>query len=433
MNFNVLSRYRTWKHARQQRAAFRSLTAAGRIAGGGWVPAAPVLSGTYVTPETALSLAAVYAAVNVISRDLASLPCNVYRRLPGGGREIAPEMPQHELVHTSPDGVRDACRFFQAIMGHVLTRGNGYAEIVRDKFDGRPVALHLLHPSKTKAKYTESADGEDRHLYYEVNGDADNRALPENVLHFAGMGFDGLTGFAPVTVCRQTIGLGIAVEQFGASFFGNGAILRGILKTAKKLSAIAADNLRRTFNSIHQGSQAAHQVAVLEEGLEWQNAGGVSPEDAQFLETRKFQVVDIARIFSVPPHKIGDYSQAHLANVEEANLDYIATTLCGWVVMIEAQLNSKLLTAADRQTYEIGLDMSALMRGNTAARTAYYQAMRNMGCLSADRILAMEGLNPIGAEKGGDKYIVQSQYIPLDQVGKQPVSKPAAQPAEKAA
>src|SRR5487761_1125128 len=209
---NPFATIRRWTEARRQSAVMRSLAM-----GGGWVPASPILSGTYVTPETALSLAAVYAAINVISRDLATLPRKVYRKLSDGGREVAEDMPQQELIGISPDGELDACRFFQAIMGHVLGQGNGYAEIRRDKRDGTPTGLYLLHPRKTLPKRTPAGA-----LYYELDGDPDKRLAPENVLHFAGLGFNGLSGFSPVTVCRQTIGLGLAVEQFGASFFGNG-------------------------------------------------------------------------------------------------------------------------------------------------------------------------------------------------------------------
>lgn len=401
------------------------------MASGGAVPAAPVLSGTYVTPETALSLASVYAAVNVISRDMASMPRNVYRKLPGGGRVIDESHPVNALLRVSPNGEIGAYRWMQTSMSHVLTRGNGYSEIVRDKRTGEPRELHILHPSKTVPKRTEGG-----RLYYELNDGITGQSGVskkidfENVLHLAGMGFNGIQGFSPITVARQTIGLGIAAEQFGASFFGNSAIASGFLKHPGKLSELALNNLRRTFNQIHQGSQSAHQFGILEQGMDWVS-NQISPEDGQFIETRTFQVKDIARLYGLPPHKIGDYSESHLANVEEANLDYITMTLFGWVCMVEDESNLKLLTAEDRQTHEIGVDMSALTRGNLKARSEYNNIMRNMGCYSADDILLREGQNPIGPAKGGDKYIVQSQYMPLDQVGRQPVAPPSKPVPEK--
>lgn len=388
------------------------------IIGGGYVPAAPVLSGTYITPETGLTVAPVYAAVNVISTDLATLPRHVYRKLPGGGREIEREMELgviNDIVGAEPNDEMDGFRWLQTLMGHVLTRGNAYCEIVRK--DGWPVSLELLHPGRTVPRRVDDVGA----LYYLL--DNERKLSPENVLHFAGMGFDGIVGYSPITICRQTVGLTIAAEQYGAAYFGNGARMNGFLKTAKALKAGAISNLRNTFNQIHQGTQNAHQIGILEEGMDWvQNS--FSPDDGQFLQTRQFQVIDIARIFRIPPHKIGDYSQSHLANVEEANLDYQAMTLMGWVTMLERQLTIKLLTREQRRTHEIGFDMTALMRGNSAARMARAQTLRNTGAWSANEIRLAEGFNPLPDGSGGDLHLVQGQYVPLDQVGKLPPTPP---------
>jgi HK97 family phage portal protein len=251
------------------------------------------------------------------------------------------------------------------------------------------------------------------------------------MLHFAGLGFNGLTGYSPVTVARQSIGLTIGAEQFGASFYGNGAKPGGTLKIPEKLTPQAKSNIRNSINQVHQGSQAAHQLMILEEGVEF-TATQIPQDDAQFIATRQFQIIEIARLFSIPPHKIGDYSESHLANVEEANLDYLTTTIAGWVRMLEAQYNWKLLSREERKQYVILHDFTALLRGNTAARATYYQTMRNMGCFSADDILRAEGLNPIGPSKGGDKYLVQMQYQPLEKAGEfkpgQVVPEPTPEP-----
>lgn len=420
---NPLGRVRDWLRRRALHRELRTL-----YGSAGAVPAAPVLSGTYITPETAICLAAVFAAVNVISRDVAALPRHVYKRLPRGGRAIDHAHPVERLLNVQPNDEQDAFRFVQSGMGHVLTRGNWYAEIVRDK-DGRPESLHLLHPSKTLIKRTEGS----RRLYYQLNDGAsrdDNKPpptlWPEDVLHFAGLGFDGLIGYSPVTLARQTIGLGMAVEQYGAAFFGNSAIPKGILKLPTKLTEAAVNNLRRSLNQIHQGSQSAHQLMILEQGVDWAQTQ-FSPEDGQFLLTREFQVKEVARLYNLPPHKIGDYSESHLASAEEANLDYLTMTLTGWITMLEAQLNHKLLTAEEQQTHFIGVDMTALLRGNSDARMKGYQLMRNMGAISADEIRTAEGMNPIGPDEGGDLYLVQGQYVPLDKVGEQPAAAPADQ------
>lgn len=409
---NPIRQARDWYARRRLHAELRAL------AGGGYVPSAPVLSGTFVTPETAIGLTAVYCAINVISRDVATLKRNVYKKLPGGGLEIDESHPAQEILRYQPNSEMGRFRFNQAKMGHVLGRGNGYSEIVRK--NGYPVSLELLHPVKTKPKRTPSGT-----LYYELENKRE--LLAEDVLHFAGLGFDGISGYSPITVCRQSMGVGIATEQFGASFFGNSAIPRGLLKYPKRLSEAAISNLRRTWNQVHQGSQSAHQLGILEEGADWVNTQ-ISPEDSQFIESRKMTVLEVGRIFSCPPHKLGDYSQAHLANVEESNLDYIGTTILGWVEMLDDECNCKLLTRAERRTHEIITDLRALLRGNTAARTAYYQVMRNLGAMSGDDIRIAESLNPIGPEKGGDKYLVQSQYTPLDQVGKSPPPPPKTTP-----
>lgn len=379
---------------------------------GGFAQAAPILSGTFVSPETALGLAAVFSAINVISRDIAVLPRNVFKVGPDGGREIAKGGylgDLNDLIAVQPNDDMSAFRWMRDSMGHTLGRGNGFSEIVRKK--GFVQSVEILHPAKTLVKLTDSGK-----LYYELENK--EKLAPEDILHFAGLGFNGVIGFSPITLMRQTIGLSMGVEQFGASFFGNGAFTSGWIKIAKKLTEPALANLRASFNRVHQGSQAAHQIGFLEEGNDWV-PNQISPEDAQMILTREFQVKDIARIFAIPPHKIGDYSESHLANVEEANLDYLSMTLLGWVCMIEAELNLKLLTREQRQGYTISLDMSSLARGNITARMLRYQTMRNVGAMTANDIRIAEGMNPYDPDDGGDIPVIQSQYIPLNQLGKQ--------------
>ena len=413
---NPLAPLQIWNARRKLRAELRDLGSLGS----GYVPAAPVLSGTFITPETALGITAVYAAINVVSRDIAVLPRNVVKMLPNGGTVVDPTVKAHDLISRQPNDDIDSFRWMQTSMSHTLSRGNSFSEIVRDG-DGFPVALELLHPSKTLVKRTDPGEGKRGRLYYEL--DNKRKLAPENVLHFAGMGFNGLIGFSPLTVCRQTIGLAMGAEQWGASYFGNGVRTSGWLKLARKMNEAALNNLRKTFNQIHQGSQSAHQIGILEEGTDFVPAQ-ISAEDSQFLQTRQFQVKDIARIYSVPPNKIGDYSDAHLANVEQANIDYVATTLLGWVVMLEAQMTMKLLTVEQQKTHRVAIDMSMLLRGDIAARMNRIQVMRNTGAWSVNQILISEGQNPISPEEGGDIHLVQGQYIPLDQVGKQPAQPP---------
>ncbi len=391
------------------------------------VPAAPVLSGTFVSPQSALSLAAVFAAINRISTDIASFPVMVERKHPAGGWVEEPDYPLSDVVcSTVDDGETDSFRFLQADMAHVLGYGNGRAEIVRQ--NGYVTGLRLLHPDKTVEKQTKSGK-----LYYELANK--DKLAPEDVLHFAGLGFNGVRGWSPIHVCRQTIGLGIAAEQFGAAFFGNGAVPHGAVKTAKTLSPAALANLRNSINQIHQGSQSAWNFLILEEGLDWVSTQ-LPPEDIQFIATREFQVKDIARIYSLPPHKIGDYSESHLANVEEANQDYIDTTLRGWVRMIESQANLKLLSRDERRVLRIRLQMSDLLRGNVKDRGTYFNVMRNVGAFSTNDILIAEGRNPIPEREGGNLRLVQKQYVSLagiyqNLINPAPAVPPASSPAAK--
>lgn len=413
---NPLRAVRDWLDARRLRAELRSLNG-----GGGAVPAAPVLSGTFVTPESVLGLTAVYAAINAIASDVACLPRHVYRTLDGGGLAVEQDHPAEWLLDHEPNDEMGEYRYLQTTMGHVLGRGNGYAEIVRE--GGRPAELAPLHPVRTVPRRTDKG-----RLYYELENK--RTLLPEDVLHLAGLGFDGIRGYCAVTLCRQSLGVVLATEQFGAAFFGNGAIPAGVLKHPRRLSEAAQANLRKTINQVHQGSQAAHNLLILEEGMDWADRQ-ISPEDSQFIEGRKFGVLEVARLFRIPPHKLGDYSQAHVANVEESNLDYLATTILSWVCMIDDEATRKLLTREERRAGLVVLtDLRALHRGNTAVRTTYYQAMRNLGVMSADDIRKAEGMNPLPPGSGGDLYLVQAQYRPLDRAA-DPMPAPAPKTAAR--
>ena len=198
-------------------------------------------------------------------------------------------------------------------------------------------------------------------------------------------------GYSPVTLSRQAIGLGIAAEEFGASLFGNGSIPKGVIKTAKRLTPEAAANLRRSWEVMHQGTKSANGTAVLEEGMTWESIT-IPPEDAQFLATRQFQVLEIARIYRLPPHKLGDFSRATFSNIEETNLDYLMTSLMPWLIQVEQEWGRKLLTREDRRAgYFLKHDMSALLRGNMQARADYYTKLQATGALSPNQIASMGG------------------------------------------
>jgi HK97 family phage portal protein len=409
-----LRRYGTTLTKRAPRSAGKRSLGKGRaVSNSGFMIGSPVTSGILVTPATALNFVSVFCAVNTIATDLATLPLGPYRREGEGARVPAPEASGARLLANCPDpdsGDANAFRTRQATMGHVLLWGNGYLEIRRNG-RGAPTGLTPLNPATTQPR----RDDRTGKLYYHLI-DVDRKLLPENVVHIAGLGFDGIAGFSVIHFCRGGVGLGIATENFGGSFFGNGATPSGILKTPRRLSPLARQNLRESIYQVHQGSLNANHLMILEEGLDY--APRTMPlEDAQFLATRQFQVLEVARMYRIPPHKLMDYSKGAQASVEEANRNYEETTLLGWATAIEAEVDNKLLfqTERDRGVF-YHHNFGRLNRANTQVRTGYYQVMRNTGAMSADDIRAAEGLNPIGTEKGGDAYVIQGQYVPLDQI-----------------
>jgi HK97 family phage portal protein len=376
---------------------------------GALIPNNAVRSGVQVSPESALALTAVYCAINTIATDVSSLPLKVYRRRKDGGRDEVPDHPVAVLFSGSPDGEAPAMRWRQALLGHVLGWGNGYAEVTFE--GGTPTGLYLLDPSSTQPERRP----QDKRLYYRHSG---GTLPPYRTLHIAGLGYDGITGYSPISQAREAIGLSLAAEGFGAAFFGNGSKPSGALKTPNKLSEAAVKNLRSSWEAIHQGVDNGGRVAILEQGLEFQPIS-IPPEDAQFILTRQFQVIEVARLYRVPPHKLMDTTGSQFAaNIESMNLDYVATTLMPWCESIEGELNWKLFTPEERAAgLYIEHQMQALLRGDMQARGEFYLRMRDLGALSPNEIRQRENLDPI---EHGDIYLVPLNMTSLELAGQPP-------------
>ena len=377
----------------------------------------PSIAGIVVTPQTALSFTAFFAGIHVISEDVASLPLAVFRRKPRGGQRLVKDHPVSRLMARCPDGpsnLMSSMQWREAWIAHALQWGNGFAEI-EFTVGGEAVGLNLLNPANVVLRRDPGADP-----HYQVTREGSvldagrlARVPPSRMLHLGCLGFNGLIGYSPVGLGREAIGLGKAAEQFGAGFFGNGARPGGFLKYPGRLTPEARGNIRDSWNAIHRGSASAGKVGILEEGLDWEETQ-VNPEEAQFLETRRFQVLEVCRILRLPPHKLQDYSQAHLANIEHSNIDYLMTTLRPWCVRIEECMGLKLLTEEEtRAGYYIRHDISAMLRANVQARADYYQKMFQFG-MSPDEIRELEGMNPIGSQGGGDKRYVPANMVELD-------------------
>lgn len=286
----------------------------------------PTSSGNVVTERTAMQTTAVYACVRVLSEAIAGLPLNLYRYTPDGGKEKAINHPLYNLLHDAPNPEMTSFIFRETLMSHLLLWGNAYAQIIRNG-TGQPIALYPLLPSKMDV--SRAANGQLIYTYSKDSDEfgADNRCQQivlsqDEVLHVPGLGFDGLIGYSPIAMAKNAIGMSLAAEQYGALFFANGATPGGILEHP----GIVKDpvKLRESWHAQFSGTNR-HNVAVLEEGMTFQQLS-IPPDQAQFLETRKFQIDEIARIFRVPPHMVGDLEKSTFSNIEQQSLEFVKYT-----------------------------------------------------------------------------------------------------------
>jgi HK97 family phage portal protein len=367
----------------------------------------PVTSGVAVNEQTALNYSAVWAAVQRISGDVGSLPLVLYRRV-GDGKEPLRDHPTYRLLHDQPNPDMTAVVFRETLQAHLLTWGNAYAEI-EWRGDGRPYALWPIEPNRVTPERTKGGG-----LRYKVQGydKADVYFAPEDMLHIPGLGFDGTCGYSVIQKARESIGLGIAMERFGGAFFGNGTTFGGILTHPGRLSELARKNIRDSFNAKHQGVQRAHHFGLLEEGMTYTPLG-VPPDDAQFLETRRFQVAEIARWYQLPPHMLGDLERATFSNIEQQQIDYHTGTLRRWLVRWEQEINRKLVLQQGTQFVEHVID--GLLRGDIESRYAAYAVGRQWGWLSADDVRSKENMNPLPSD-AGKIYLVPINMAPADRI-----------------
>lgn len=295
-------------------------------------------AGKNVTERSAMQMTAVYSCVRVLSEAVAGLPLHVYKYRSDGGKEKAINHSLYRLLHDEPNPEMTSFVFRETLMTHLLLWGNAYAQIIRNG-KGEVVALYPLMPNRMTVdrdsngtlyyKYYRGSDEAIRNKEYEVI------LSPGDVLHIPGLGFDGLVGYSPIAMAKNAIGLAIATEEFGAKFFANGAAPSGVLEHPGTLKN--PDKVRESWNATFGGSHNANKVAVLEEGMKYSPIS-ISPEQAQFLETRKFQINEIARIFRVPPHMMGDLEKSSFSNIEQQSLEFVKYTLEPWLVRWEQSM-----------------------------------------------------------------------------------------------
>ena len=374
-------------------------------------------AGKRVNERSAMQMTAVYSCVRILSEAVASLPIHVYKYNESGGKEKALDHPLYFLLHDEPNPEMTSFAFRETLMTHLLLWGNAYAQIVRNG-KGEVIGLYPLMPDRMRVDRDENG-----HLYYEywlTNEDAPTMKgssvilQPKDVLHIPGLGFDGLVGYSPIAMAKNAIGLAIAAEEYGSKFYANGAAPSGVLEHPGTLKD--PSRVRESWQATFGGSGNSNKVAVLEEGMKYTPIS-ISPNEAQFLETRKFQINEIARIFRVPPHMVGDLEKSSFSNIEQQSLEFVKYTLDPWVSRWEQNMMRSLLTQDEKTTYFIKFNVDGLLRGDYQSRMNGYAIGRQNGWMSANDIRELENLDRIPAELGGDLYLINGNMTKLEDAG----------------
>lgn len=373
-------------------------------------------SGKSVTERSAMQMTAVYACVRILSEAVASLPVHIYKYNENGGKEKAIDHPIYFLLHDEPNPEMSSFLFRETLMTHLLLWGNAYAQIIRNG-KGEIVALYPLMPNKMTVD--RDSNGQLYYQYYRgtdeaIKGPATVRLSPSDVLHIPGLGFDGLVGYSPIAMAKNAIGMALACEEYGAKFFANGAAPGGVLEHPGTIKD--PQRVRDSWNSTFGGSGNSNKIAVLEEGMKYTPIS-ISPNEAQFLETRKFQINEIARIFRVPPHMVGDLEKSSFSNIEQQSLEFVKYTLDPWVIRWEQSIARTLFTPEEKKKYFVKFNVEGLLRGDYQSRMNGYATARQNGWMSANDIRELENLDRIPEEEGGDLYLVNGSLCPLSMAG----------------
>ena len=347
-------------------------------------------TGIAITEESAMRLSAVFGAVRVISETIASLPWMVKQDFEGSTRNAAAH-PINQLIH-SPNGIMTDFNFRETCQAHLCLHGNAFIAIKRNEA-GQPIKLIPVHPDRVQVKVYKDEK------FYTID-DGKETFDDTEMIHIVGLSFDGIVGKSVIEAARESIGLGLAADQFGGSFFGNGANVNTVLTHPGRLSDDAYKRLMASWQRRYAGLDNAHKTAILEEGMNLQKVS-ISPSESQFLETRQFGVVDIARFFRIPLAYLGSLENSSTrANIEEQGIQFQRNTILPWVKRWEAEFNRKLFP--NGEDYYIRFNMDGLLRGDISSRYSSYATARQWGWLSVNDIRKFEGLDNID---NGDTYL----------------------------
>ena len=372
-------------------------------------------SGQAVSKQQAIRIATVWSCVRVLSETVASLPICLYSKDENDRKVKLNNNPLNSLVGEQPSPLYNSFMFFERVLVDLSFDGNFCAYIERNQ-GGLPIALHPIQYNDIEV-YT-SPDG--REVYYEVTQNADTpypivgKVQSVNMIHIKGLSFDGLEGKSPIEAAAETLGISLSLEKHAGSWFKNGSQLGGILKHPGTLKPETAKRLKESWNSNYSGTVNAGKTAILEEGMEWVSRT-VPNNQAQFIESREYQVSDICRIFRVPNFLVNDVAKASYNSIEAQQIHFVSHTITPWLKRIESELNSKLITSKKRGVEYFKFNVTALLRGDTKSRADYYRTLVNIGVMSPDEVRSLEEMNPMGQES--QKVYMQSNMMPLDKLG----------------
>ena len=384
-------------------------------------------SGEKVDEQSAMQISTVYACVRLLAETVAALPLHLYRYTDGGkGKESAFDHPLYRILYRQPNDEMSSFIWRETMMTHLLLWGNAYSQIIRD---GRNNVLGLYPLLPENVEVDRDEQGQLYYIYHaytdEVPGEQNQDIYfrKDEILHIPGLGFNGLVGFSPIAMMKNSLGTTLAVEKYGASFFKNGAQPSGVLEHPGVLKD--PQKIRDNWTAVYGGANNAHRVAVLEEGMAYK-AISLPPEDSQFLSTRQFGVEEICRIFRVPPHMVQSLEHATFSNIEHQSSDFVVHTLTPWLVRFEQAIIKDLLLEEEQDVLFPKFNVDGLLRGDYQSRMNGYATGISNGFLSPNDIHRLENMDLIPAEEGGDDYYLNGGYVKLRDAGKFAQAKQAA-------
>lgn len=367
------------------------------------------LSGEVVTEETALTYSAFWNAVNLISGTTASLPLHLMQRT-GGKTLPASDSPLYTLLHDRVNPFITAMTFREVFMAHVLTWGNGFAEKVLNGY-GEVIELWPIAPDRVgNIRFSP----EEKTILYDIRVDGEIKTLPRaRILHVGGLGYDGFIGYSVVAMARKSLGLAMAMETFGSRYFGNGTHPGVIVSHPNSLNDVSYANLKKSLTETYSGLGNSHRLMLLEDGMKIENVG-VPPEDSQFLESRQFQVPEVARWFNLPPHKLKDLSKSSFNNIESEQISFVTDSILPWLIRLEQAFNSQLLTKRqrDRENLYFNHVIEGLLRANSKDRAEYYRVMIGNGVMTPNEARGKENMNP-HEDPLADELYMPTGLIPM--------------------